>query len=51
LNASCGLLSGYSPDDGDGESLDKGVCPCPSWKVAREYRDRLVSDDTLPWLP
>jgi hypothetical protein len=51
LNASCRSLSGYSPDDGDDKSLNKGVCPCPSWKVAREYSDRLVGDDTLPWLP
>jgi hypothetical protein len=38
------------PDGGDGENLDKGVCPCPSWKVTGEEGDMLVGDETLPWL-
>jgi hypothetical protein len=48
LNPPCGLLSGYSSDDGDGENLDKGVHPCPSWKVFGEDGDKLVSDEMLP---
>jgi hypothetical protein len=51
LNPPCRSLSGYSPDDGDRENLDKGMCPCPSWKVAREEGDMLIGDETLPWLP
>jgi hypothetical protein len=50
LNPLCGSLSGYSPDDSDDKNLDKGVHPCPSWKVAGEEGDGLIGDETLPWL-
>jgi hypothetical protein len=50
LNLPCESLLAYSLDNGDGENPDKGVHPCPSWKVAREEGDRPVGDETLPWL-
>jgi hypothetical protein len=51
LNSSCGLLSAYSPDEGDGENQDGDVYPCPSWNVAGEEGDMLVGEETLPWVP
>jgi hypothetical protein len=49
LNPPCGSPSGYSPEEGDGENLDKGMYPCPSWNVTREEGDRLVGEETINW--
>jgi hypothetical protein len=51
LNPLCGSLSGYSPEEGYNKNLDSGVYPCPSWNVAGEEGDRLVGEETLPWVP
>jgi hypothetical protein len=51
LNSPCGSPSGYSPEEGHGENLDKGVYECPSWNTVGEEGDKLVGEETLPWVP
>jgi hypothetical protein len=46
-----GSPSRYSPEEGDGENLDRGVYPCPSWNIVVEEDDKLVGEETLPWVP
>jgi hypothetical protein len=51
MNLLCGSPSGYSPEEGDGEKLDRGVYACPSWNANGEEGDKLVGEKTLPWVP
>jgi hypothetical protein len=41
----------FPTEDGDDENLDRGVYACPSWNAAEEEGDKLVGEETLPWVP